>query len=117
MEYIPLAKLGLLVSIPKAVDRYEEEKKRQEEKERLVAESNHIGNIGDKIEVDFVSGKQVACCETQFGLLHIYEFKDANGNVIVWKSSSGKKIPESGKISGTVKAHDNSLPTITLRLL
>ena len=105
-EYIPLAKLGLLVSIPKAVDRYEEEKKRQEEKERLVAESNHIGNIGDKIEVDFVSGKQVACCETQFGLLHIYEFKDANGNVIVWKSSSGKKIPESGKISGTVKAHD-----------
>lgn len=105
-EYIPLNKLGLLVSIPKAIDRYEEEKKRQEEKERLATESNYIGSVGDKIEVDFVSGREVARCETQFGLLHIYEFKDASGNVIVWKSSSGKEIPESGKISGTVKAHE-----------
>ena len=105
-EYIPLNKLGLLVSIPKAIDRYEEEKKRQEEKERLATESNYIGGVGDKIEVDFVSGREAACCETQFGLLHIYEFKDASGNVIVWKSSSGKEIPESGKISGTVKAHE-----------
>lgn len=105
-EYIPLDKLGLLVSIPKAIDRYEEEKKRQEEKERLATKSNYIGSVGDKIEVDFVSGREVACCETQFGLLHIYEFKDASGNVIVWKSSSGKEIPESGKISGTVKDHE-----------
>ena len=105
-EYIPLNKLGLLVSIPKAIDRYEEEKKRQEEKERLATESNYIGSVGDKIEIEFVSGREVACCETQFGLLHIYEFKDASGNVIVWKSSSGKEIPESGKISGTVKAHE-----------
>ena len=105
-EYIPLNKLGLLVSIPKAIDRYEEEKKRQEEKERLATKSNYIGSVGDKIEVDFVSGREAACCETQFGLLYIYEFKDASGNVIVWKSSSGKEIPESGKISGTVKAHE-----------
>ena len=105
-EYIPLNKLGLLVSIPKAIDRYKEEKKRQEEKERLATESNYIGSVGDKIEVDFVSGREAACCETQFGLLHIYEFKDASGNVIVWKSSSGKEIPESGKISGTVKTHE-----------
>ena len=105
-EYIPLNKLGLLVSIPKAIDRYEEEKKRQEEKERLATESNYIGSVGDKIEIEFVSGREVACCETQFGLLHIYEFKDASGNVIVWKSSSGKEIPGSGKISGTVKAHE-----------
>ena len=105
-EYIPLNKLGLLVSIPKAIERYKEEKKRQEEKEKLAAESNYLGSVGEKISVNFVSGREVACCETQFGLLHIYEFKDASGNVIVWKSSSGKEIPESGKISGTVKAHE-----------
>lgn len=105
-EYVPLNKLGLLVSIPKAIDRYEKEKRRQEEKEKLAAESNYLGSVGEKISVNFVSGREVACCETQFGLLHIYEFKDASGNVIVWKSSSGKEIPESGKISGTVKAHE-----------
>lgn len=105
-EYVPLIKLGLLVSIPKAVERYKEEKRRQEEKEKLAAESNYLGEIGEKIEVDFVSGKEVACCETQFGLLHIYEFKDANGNVVVWKSSSSKDIPESGVVAGTVKAHE-----------
>ena len=44
-EYIPLNKLGLLVSIPKAIDRYEDEKKKQEEKERLAAESDYLGYV------------------------------------------------------------------------
>lgn len=117
-EYIPLNKLGLLVSIPKAIDRYEEEKKMQEEKEKLAKSSNYIGEIGEKISVNFISGREVACCETQFGLLHIYEFKDANGNTVVWKSSSGKDIPESGTVTGTVKAHeeyDGIKQTVILR--
>ena len=105
-EYVPLNKLGLLVSVPKAIDRYEEEKRRQEEKERLAVESNYLGSVGEKISVNFVSGREVACCDTQFGLLHIYEFKDANGNTVVWKSSSSKDIPESGVVAGTVKAHE-----------
>lgn len=105
-EYVPLTKLGFLVSIPKAVERYKEEKRRQEEKEKLAAESNYLGSIGEKISVNFVSGHKVACCETQFGLLHIYEFKDANGNIVIWKSSSSKDIPESGVVAGTVKAHE-----------
>ena len=117
-EYVPLDKLGLLASIPKAIKRYKEEKKRQEERERLAAESNYIGKVGEKISVNFVSGREVACCETQFGLLHIYEFKDANGNTVVWKSSSGKDIPESGVVVGTVKAHeeyDGIKQTVILR--
>ena len=117
-EYVPLNKLGLLVSIPKAIDGYEEEKRRQEEKERLAAESNYLGSVGEKISVNFVSGRKVACCETQFGLLYIYEFKDANGNTVIWKTSSGKDIPESGVITGTVKAHeeyDGIKQTVVLR--
>ena len=105
-EYIPLNKLGFLVSIPKAIERYKEEKKRQEERERLAAESDYLGSVGEKISVNFISGREVACCETQFGPLHIYEFKDANGNTVVWKSSSSKDIPESGIVAGTVKAHE-----------
>ena len=117
-EYIPLNKLGLLVSIPKAIDRYEEEKRRHEAKEKLAAESNYLGSVGEKISMNFVSGREVACCETQFGLLHIYEFKDANGNTVVWKSSSSKDIPESGTVTGTVKAHeeyDGIKQTVILR--
>ena len=78
----------------------------QEEKEKLAKSSNYIGEVGDKISVNFVFGREVACCETQFGLLHIYEFKDSNGNTVVWKSSSSKDIPESGAVTGTVKAHE-----------
>lgn len=105
-EYVPLDKLGLLVSAPKAISRYYELKKIQEEKERLAAKSNYLGSVGEKISVNFVSGREVACCETQFGLLHIYEFKDANGNTVVWKSSSSKEIPEIGVVAGTVKSHE-----------
>ena len=117
-EYIPLNKLGLLASIPKAIERYKEEKRRQEEKGRLAAESNYLGSVGEKISVNFVSGREIACCETQFGLLHIYEFKDANGNIVVWKSGSGKDIPESGTVTGTVKSHeeyDGIKQTVILR--
>ena len=117
-EYVPLDKLGLLVSAPKAISRYYEFKKTQEEKEKLAKSSNYIGEVGEKISVNFVSGREVACCETQFGLLHIYEFKDANGNTVVWKTSSGKDIPESGVITGTVKAHeeyDGIKQTVILR--
>ena len=117
-EYVPLNKLGLLASIPKAIERYKEEKRRQEEKERLAAESNYLGSVGEKISVNFVSGREVACCETQFGLLHIYEFKDANGNTVVWKSSSSKDIPENGVVTGTVKSHeeyDGIKQTVILR--
>ena len=105
-EYVPLDKLGLLVSTPKAISRYYEFKKMQEEKEKLAKSSNYIGEVGDKISVNFASGREVACCETQFGLLHIYEFKDTNGNTVVWKSSSSKDIPESGTVTGMVKAHE-----------
>lgn len=105
-EYVPLNKLGFLVSIPKAIDRYKEEMRKQEDRERLAAKSNYLGSVGEKISANFVSGREVACCETQFGLLHIYEFKDANGNTVVWKSSSSKDIPESGVVTGTVKAHE-----------
>ena len=117
-EYVPLDKLGLLVSAPKAISRYYELKKMQEEKEKLAKSSNYIGEVGEKISVNFVSGREVACCETQFGLLHIYEFKDANGNTVVWKSSSSKNIPESGVVAGTVKAHeeyDGIKQTVILR--
>ena len=68
--------------------------------------------------MNFISGREAACCETQFGLLHIYEFKDANGNTVVWKTSSGKDIPESGVVVGTVKAHeeyDGIKQTVILR--
>ena len=117
-EYVPLDKLGLLVSAPKAISRYYESKKMQEEKEKLAKSSNYIGEVGEKISVNFVSGREIACCETQFGLLHIYEFKDANGNTVVWKSSSSKNIPESGVVAGTVKAHeeyDGIKQTVILR--
>lgn len=105
-EYVPFNKLGLLVSIPKAIERYQEEKRRQDEREKLASASNYLGSVGEKISVNFASGREVACCETQFGLLHIYEFKDANGNIVVWKSGSSKDIPESGVVAGTVKAHE-----------
>lgn len=117
-EYVPLDKLGLLVSAPKAISRYYEFKKMQEEKEKLAKSSNYLGEVGEKISVNFVSGREVACCETQFGLLHIYEFKDANGNTVVWKSSSSKDIPESGVVTGTVKTHeeyDGIKQTVILR--
>lgn len=49
--------------------------------------SDFFGSVGDKIELDlkFVFEHSI---ETRFGKMKIYSFRDSDGNVFVWKSSS-----------------------------
>lgn len=107
----------------------EAERKAQEAEEQRIreqkAKSQHIGNVGDKIEM-VVTFDHVAWFEipsfSGFGTetMHIYTFRDSNGNAIVWKTTSGKDI-ENGEqvtIKATIKEHseyDDEKQTILTR--
>ena len=108
----------------------EQEKIRKEaeakaEAERLAKEaaikaqkaiSQYVGEIGQRltIKATFVFG---TCWNTKFGTQYLYNFKDANGNKLTWKTSSIPMVLNSeGKdvvinegdqvtITGTVKEH------------
>ena len=97
--------------------RAEQIRKEQEaEEERIKAEkaiSKYVGQVGDKLTVEGTFIK-TAWFDTHIGWMeqrmYIHTFKDADGNVLVWKTSSGlgRLDLESGdqvEIKGTVKEH------------
>ena len=105
-EYVPMNKLGLLVSIPKAVAMYERRVAEEQEKENKAKSSDYIGNVGDKITVAYKSGSEIASFDTQYGVMRIYEFVADNGDVLVWKTNGCKDFATSGTLVGTIKAHE-----------
>lgn len=94
----------------------EEEKAREEAERARKAISQYVGEVGKRIELQ-VTFEYAAEYETRFGWTTVYGFKDANGNKLVWKTSSVPMVLDkdgndvtigSGDkvtIKGTVKEH------------
>lgn len=69
--------------------------------------SQHIGQIGDKLEI-LLKLTKVCSFESQWGLTYIYNFTDDSENVFIWKTT--KELPEVTEgdkmvITGSLKAH------------
>ena len=78
-----------------------------------VKESNYIGSIGEKIEINVELIKQawyVINSYKGYGTetVWVYTFADENGNNLVWKTSSYPEIEEGKKyiLKGTIKDHN-----------
>lgn len=101
--------IGLLTYMPVAYEHYLERKARREkwrtEKLEAAAASNYVGNEGQRITITTATAKLVASWETDFGVIRLYKFTDAQGNVFVWRTSKNLKISDCMQIKGTVKEH------------
>lgn len=91
-----------------AVASYERHIGKQLEKARYDANkgaSAFVGEVKAKLSLTLTVDK-VFTIETQYGALHINKFRDADGNVLVWKTSTTRFEPGETKVlKGTVKAH------------
>lgn len=69
--------------------------------------SEHVGQIGDKIELD-VRHVRTGSYSTQFGITDVHTFEDADGNNFVWKTSAYADFEGGAKlhIKATIKDHD-----------
>jgi hypothetical protein len=112
LEYVTGRNLGILASLFPTYNReleYQAEKAEQERKraaERASeANSQHIGNIGDRITVQVQSVVCLTSWETDWGITRVYKIVDENGNVFTWKTSSFIAEDEVKTIKGTVKEH------------
>lgn len=93
-------------------ERIERERQEAEEKARK-AISKHVGEIGDKVDLDVVLEKRAWFDVPSFrgygmDTMYIYTFRDENGNALIWKTSKGL-VHESGTkvhLTGQIKAHD-----------
>lgn len=119
------------------IARQEAERKAKEEAERIAKEaeeakrlaqkaiSQHIGQIGDKIELDVTLEKRAWFEIPSFrgfgtDTMHIYTFRNDHGDAIVWKTTSGIAFEKGTKLhlKGTIKDHseyDDEKQTIITR--
>ena len=65
--------------------------------------SKHMGNVGDKIEVE-VELIRRGSFESDFGTTYVYTFKDSEGNVLVWKTKNYFEVTTC-TVKGTIKEH------------
>ena len=78
---------------------------------RAKSASQHIGTVGDKVEMNLRLGK-ISGFDGMYGYTFIYRFYDEENNVIIWKTSKAPadfadELQEGNVIfiSGTIKAH------------
>lgn len=112
LEYVTGGNLGILVSLFPTYNReleYQAERAEQERKRAVErakeANSQHIGNIGDRIDVQVHSVTCLTSWETEWGITRVYKIVDVNGNVYTWKTGSYFNEDEVKTIRGTVKEH------------
>ena len=107
LDFVEIRNAGILASAFPVYDReleYQEKKEKAENEAKKEAEnSEYVGNVGDRVEVEAEDFRCLTSWETQFGVNRLYKFVDKNGNVFVWKT--GKYLENVKKVKGTVKVH------------
>jgi hypothetical protein len=96
-------------------ERAAEEARREAERARIQAEkaiSQHVGQIGEKVEfagtyVRTGSWEQRSFRGFGMDTMFAHTFKDADGNVFVWKTQKGVNMEygENVRVRGTIKNH------------
>ena len=93
-----------------------EEEAREEARKAQKAISQYVGKVGERITTE-ATFEYSADWDTFYGTQHLFSFKDNNGNVLVWKTTSypmvlnaeGKDVAigrgDKVRITGTVKEH------------
>jgi hypothetical protein len=92
-----------------------ERAEREAEEARIKAQkaiSQHIGQIGDKVEIKATYVRSGSWEQKSFSgygtdIMHVHTFKDPNGNVLTWKTQKGVRL-EYGEpviVKGTIKNH------------
>lgn len=117
--------------------RIEAERKAKEEAERIEkeareaeiraqkAKSQHVGQIGDKLDLDVTLEKSAWFDVPSFrgfgtDTMYIHTFRDSEGNALVWKTSNGLGMEKGERVhlKGTIKDHgeyDGEKQTILTR--
>ena len=98
------------------IAREAEEQARLAEEQRireLKAKSQHIGAVGDKIALEATLEKSAWFEIPSFrgfgtDTMHVYTFRDSQGNALVWKTSKGLGIESGTKVmlKGAIKEHN-----------
>ena len=101
---------GILASLIPAWNKSLVREAERKAKEAAVANSKHVGEVGERITFEVASTDIVTSWETDYGMVWLVKFVSKDGNVFMWRASSLNALPddfsEIKAIKGTVKSHD-----------
>lgn len=84
----------------------------------IQSNSQHIGNIGDRLRDIPVTVRNIAGYDSMFGYKWVYTFEDESGNLYSWFTTSQQEVSAGMKVilTGTVKSHSeyHNVPTTQL---
>lgn len=111
-DMVAYKNVNVLVSAITCYNRGLERKAKEEARKKEAGNSNHVGNIKDRLTINIASWKCLTSwCNCYDGYnettTFLYQFVDNNGNIFVWKTS--KYLDEDAtlkELTGTVKAHN-----------
>lgn len=121
LSYVRASNVNYLIWAINGYKRAEEKRVEAERRERVKQQaretSAHVGEVGERIEVE-VKLVLRRGFGSQFGTMYLCKFEDAQGNCLIWKSTSGTAsdllLNETYKLKATIKGHseyDGTLQT------
>lgn len=106
LECCPSGSLGIAASLFPTWNRELAYQKKQEEKKTADSVSKHVGEVGQRISFKIADAVALTSWETEWGYTTLWKIIDESGNVFTWKTSSCPDFEHAGKITGTIKAHN-----------
>lgn len=94
--------------IPSILERMTEREEREARWAEEKAQSEHVGEAGERITVD-VKVERITWHDGRFGPTRLLKMRDAGGNLLVWWCSSSARDWTEGEavtLVGTIKKHD-----------
>lgn len=110
-EYVKQDMIGILISLVPAYyreqEKIEEENRRKAKTEKEKADSEYVGNVGDKITIISSNIKILTVWENAYGnIVKLIKIVDTDGNVYVWKTTCNlQECDKELKLTGKVKDH------------
>lgn len=103
--YAKTKHFGRLVYLPVYYSKFLERKAKAEQRDAKNAQSQHVGQVGERIKFTAAEATTVTSWETEWGTMWLEKIVDASGNVFMWKTSKCVEIKPGHVITGTIKEH------------
>lgn len=108
-DYVSSKQFGILASAPQAWIRHNEAQAERKAQAAKTAESEYIGQVGDKKVVVEGTIEAIRYIDGAYGTTTLYTILTKDGNLVKWFSSNGALGDDEGvavKIQGTIKDHE-----------
>ena len=87
--YVKMKDIGYIAYLPQGYAKYLEKEKERAKRVADDSTSDYFGEVGKRYRsVKFVTFSMITSYETMYGVTHIYKFKLANGEILIWKTSN-----------------------------